>query len=280
MNPKQKKLFVIFLLLSVHISIFAQKTVIWDLGGVLFRPNKLKIAYHEIGISPLWILCDLKLPIGLKDRFFSLLNFHRLGTQKCAKTQYITDEEGRRLPQIMCEWLAGTKSPQDILHEINQLLDTYEATRQISKNEKVVMQKIAHSIFNPETFAQYIDPISGGVQLLKECKKNGCRNIILSNWDPSSFTLLHGKFKNQLFSYVDDIIISGECGFAKPQTKMYEFVKKNLGITSENKTDFIFIDDQRCNVLEARKSGIRTIHLRNNNYMRIRRILKKLQFIK
>ncbi len=68
--------------------------------------------------------------------------------------------------------------------------------------------------------------------------------------------LLDGKFHFKFNSY--------ECGFAKPDIKFYKMVLKKLKIPAK---DIVFIDDDRKNLIPAKKLGMKTILFKSNSQL-------------
>ena len=70
----------------------------------------------------------------------------------------------------------------------------------------------------------------------------------------------HPKF----FKMFDGIVISGNCGYAKPERKMYLHILRTHKLNPRN---CIFIDDQAENIATAKQVGIATIHCKKTQGM-------------
>jgi len=64
-----------------------------------------------------------------------------------------------------------------------------------------------------------------------------------------------------LDNYVDEIIISAEEGFAKPDHTLYEIAISRLKTTAE---ECVFVDDLIVNIEAAQELGMETIHYKDN----------------
>lgn len=92
-----------------------------------------------------------------------------------------------------------------------------------------------------------------------EALKNQYKIIMLSN---SNSTMLRNILDHySLSSYFDDIIISGEVGYIKPQTEIYQLVLDRLSLRP---LQVIYIDDRLQNIEAAEKIGIKGILYKNN----------------
>jgi len=86
------------------------------------------------------------------------------------------------------------------------------------------------------------------------------RTVLLSNaWD-NLRRLLEGLWK--IDSVFDEIFISAEMGFAKPDPAIYKVVIDSLG---QDPAELIFVDDFVENIKAARESGLNAVHFRNRD---------------
>lgn len=66
--------------------------------------------------------------------------------------------------------------------------------------------------------------------------------------------------KFDLQNYFQNIFVSGEIGFEKPDSKFYSFIIDKLKC---NPQDIIFVDDHERNLIPAREIGMKTILFEN-----------------
>ena len=84
------------------------------------------------------------------------------------------------------------------------------------------------------------------------------RTAILSNAGSDARSLFSDVY--MLHKVVDQIIISAEVGFAKPDQRIYQLTMDELQISPE---EAIFIDDMRINIESARQFGLNAVHFQN-----------------
>lgn len=260
------------------ISVIQAKVLLWDLGGVLFYPDKIGVA-QTVGLSNFlsYMVFDMRNP-NIEAKLFDVLRYIERapkGVETLAGTA-----EGNELPYIMCRWQAGLIDGPDLikkaLAQVKKLdaIDYFESSR-----EKRLIKKTMKAIFDPKTLSENIYPVQKGLDLVFECararnadasKKN--RNFVFSNMDRLSFD--HSYRNNRAaFRSFEAIVISGHIGLNKPSKSAFEYLLKTYNLDPK---ECILIDDQWINILAAQKCGIRTIHMFNHDYDDVRRQLKKL----
>lgn len=269
-----KKLFYM-LVLSNCLSLSA-KVLLWDLGGVLFQPYKLGVA-QEIGLSHFisYALFDLRNP-NIERVLFDVLE--QMERPERGNREKAGTGEGVPLPTIMCHWQAGITPGPEIIKRSHAHLEALKKNGYFeSELEYNLIKKTIHAMFNPKVLARNVYPVQAGFDLVELCgkarnkdgsKKN--RNWVFSNWDNLSFDIFY-KNNRGLFKPFEEIIISGHVRLIKPHAAMYKYLLETYRL---NPKDCILIDDQEVNVIGARKAGIKSILIRNNDYDQVRRDLK------
>lgn len=91
-----------------------------------------------------------------------------------------------------------------------------------------------------------VGTISGTVAVAKELKERGHRLYLLGNWGREEFE--RARSKMQFIEMFNDLLLSGDCGFLKPDPRIFELAEKQFNLVPE-KT--VFIDDRKDNVLAA-----------------------------
>ncbi len=257
------------------------KTIIWDLGGVLFAPNKLKITLWELGLPTLMghTLIDGKNPKNLQERAFEVLNL--LGTQQGPEELRLKSPEGLELPQLFVDMLCGIITPQEALKQSTDLVNQLWQEKFITKRREMeLLLSIMRTMFDSETFIQYIKAIPGGAQLVATCAQDPELNqFVLSNWDAHSFNLLYDTREGQkIFAHIkpENIMISGACHLAKPDPAIF----KNLIATHNlDPRDCVFIDDNLENVHSAVNCGFNAIWFHNMSYKDLKKLLVEHGFL-
>lgn len=87
-------------------------------------------------------------------------------------------------------------------------------------------------------------------EYIRELRKT-YKTAMLSNI--SSHSLDKRFTKDELATYFDEVIVSGDIGFAKPSPEIYEIAAKRLGVQPE---ECVFIDDRELFVSAATSVGM------------------------
>lgn len=265
--------FIVFFIFS---NVFCE-ILLFDIGGVTFKTNKLGVA-REIGLARFinYALLDFKNP-NIEKILFKILG--QFGKQEGPSDELVRSDAGEAFPKAMCDWLAGTMRGADIIKLIS--LKKIE-----SKRERRLLRRTINVIFDPEMLAKYTVPVKKCIRLIKRClaKRDGDgkrkhRIMICSNLDGETFDLLmkseHGK---KIFKYFnpEDIIISAKVGLNKPGGDMYRYVIEKYNL---DPSDCYLIDDQWENIKAAEKYGFKGLLLKNRNFRKLKKKMRKLGII-
>ncbi|MCF7833892.1 MAG: HAD-IA family hydrolase [Candidatus Pacebacteria bacterium] len=99
------------------------------------------------------------------------------------------------------------------------------------------------------------------VKIIKDLKKNNYKIGLVSNYSKS----LRNKLSEQdIYHLFDEIIISEEVGYQKPQPEIFDIISKKLGV---NNNEMIFVDDTERSLEGAENIGYVPILYRNNNQL-------------
>lgn len=109
------------------------------------------------------------------------------------------------------------------------------------------IQRIQQTYFVDE----YLDPAME--QLLQDLRPHFQLALLTNAWSDARSTLTK---KFSLSTMVDDMIISAEVGFAKPDPAIYHLTLQRLGIEPK---EALFIDDKVRNTVAAQRVGIASI---------------------
>ena len=102
------------------------------------------------------------------------------------------------------------------------------------------------------------ESVIGTVEILKQLKKAGYPLYGFSNWSAETFPYARAKY--DFFDLFDDMVISGEVGFVKPEPEIYQILLKKIGRPAN---ECLFIDDSLPNIQQANKMGFATIHFQS-----------------
>jgi FMN phosphatase YigB (HAD superfamily) len=224
--------------------------VIFDLNGVLVETNKMA-AFGTFWKELILFTSTLHNPLKAKTRLFEILNLIKPLPADALPAE---DGEGTAIPQLIRDWLSGSMNTKELKAVIANFCNEHP---EVFKNyaEKQLILAIANMMFTPERFVKTQTLNSEGLAFARYCKEQGHDLYILSNWDAESFDLMLERYP-ELFELFDGILISGNAGCIKPDTRIYEILLESYNI---NPYDAIFIDDQQNNLYAAQKLGIHTI---------------------
>lgn len=101
-------------------------------------------------------------------------------------------------------------------------------------------------------------PIEGSLEILRRIKKAGYAVFGLSNWSMETFPRTLVKYG--FFNLLDDYMISGEVGTAKPDPLIFR-----MALTRFHKQarECLFIDDSPANIASAASLGFSCIHFQS-----------------
>lgn len=224
-----------------------QPAIILDLGGVLMETKKLASAQF-LGLRDIiwYYFTSGKSTKNIRLKFYATLDKINGTTGNSAGAR---DDEGNLMPEMMCDWLRGTRTCKDLRTTTMTAIEAHPEWFS-SAAEQQVVDRLGRMIFTPEIFVQTQQPIEDGIKFVKECKRRGYLVYVLSNWDHESFDLLVTEY-HDFFKLFDGIIISGDVHVIKPDTQIYQQFTSRL--TAQH---CVFIDDRIENIEAAQENGI------------------------
>jgi 2-haloacid dehalogenase len=116
------------------------------------------------------------------------------------------------------------------------------------------------------------ESISGTVHLLKRLKEAGYKLYGLSNWSAETFP--RARERHDFFGLLDDMVISGEVGHAKPDPEIFQILLERIGKPAHA---CLFIDDAMPNIEQAQNLGFVTIHFQSPEQLEVE--LRKLNLL-
>jgi len=227
------------------------KAVIFDLGDVLFTTSttaKVTTIVPTMFKNP--TLFYRLIGFEVKQELFKMLD------KVPAKTTEPMYNQGKKLPQIMVDWMTGRPSSEIKLEVLRQIRKSPHSTA-----IKNLFRSITRLMFDPETLANSQTPIKPMVDLAKKLKKNGYKLYVLSNWETDSFKSLK-KQHAELFNMFDGIMISGQEKMGKPNSELYTRLLEKYNLDC---AQCAFIDDEVNNTQAAEKLGIQSIICTNTS---------------
>jgi HAD superfamily hydrolase (TIGR01509 family) len=230
--------------------------VVFDLGAVLIE-TKSSAALQELGFARLARYCIahptnlVAISTHLRTRLFTFL--HQT-LERSPDEALAYDEHGNLIPQIMCDWLKGTKSPAAVRAYLNEWIKQHPEYF-ASNAEKNLIRRMATLIFTPHLFIKTTALIPEMADIAKECHQRSDKLYILSNWDAESFNALIQRYPD-FFKLFDGAVLSGTCHALKPAKAPYEHL---LTTHNLNPQETVFIDDRPENIATAQQLGINGI---------------------
>lgn len=113
-----------------------------------------------------------------------------------------------------------------------------------------------------EYYDRQLDIITGEVPGMREAlaglKAQGYKIYGLSNWSDVVYDVI--KMYPEIFSLLDDMVISSAVKLIKPDPAIYLHLCSKFGL---NPADCVFIDDKAPNIEGARKAGMNAILFKN-----------------
>ena len=272
-----KKIILLIAILFSSERIVAGKNFIFDFGGVLLLPNKMASLKH-LGIANI-ASCSIRLGINpfhlskhIKSKLFAVLNTIGEIHGICAQYPYhcAYDEIGNPLPPLMCAWLQGLMTNQQIKTMINKEIIEHPEWFGCNAEQRII-SNLTNFIFTPELLVETFTVSQAGMAFVKKCKREGHSIYGLSNWDAESFELLRIKHA-ELFDLFDGIILSGQVKANKPHATIYHILLNQYQLQAK---DCWFIDDQQENIDAAQKIGINAIR-HTSTFTRIIKMIQEV----
>ncbi|MPV49326.1 MULTISPECIES: HAD family phosphatase [unclassified Pseudactinotalea] len=108
-------------------------------------------------------------------------------------------------------------------------------------------------------------PIPGSAELVAELHAAGIRLLGLTNWSAETFH--HAREAAPALGLLEDILVSGREGVAKPDPAIFSLLIDRFGLRP---AETVFVDDSLPNVEAAEAAGLRGIHFRSTADLRRR----------
>lgn len=108
-----------------------------------------------------------------------------------------------------------------------------------------------------------IGAIEDTVQILRELHAAGIPLFALTNWSEELFPVAQNRFG--FLDLFEDIIVSGQEGVAKPDSKIFEILQERIGHSLDG---CIFIDDGLPNIEAAGAAGLDAILFTDTGHLR------------
>lgn len=237
-------------------------TVIFDLAGVLFEMNKIKIL-TKIGIlNSIWYVAKYRRS-PLKKCFNILSSISDLDNDPSIQNLYFQEN---RLPQCITLWQEGKIDCKKIIDILEFDMENLNQKHQFFADsfEENYIKKILKVYVDAQECKDALKPIQKLHSLAYDLKTKGYKLYILSNQAEETFAMLEQKYA-AFFTLFSGILISARAHIVKPEAAIYNLLIDTYHI--DPKTS-LFIDDQEENLIPARSLGIASIKFENANSLK------------
>lgn len=149
------------------------------------------------------------------------------------------------------------KTYGSVMWEYHPLFWRSFADECLNKNDEKIVSEL-YNLFL-DYYEKNIELFDDTIEFLKSCHKKYYMALV-ANGNDLRVSRFIDKFN--LNQYFDDIVISGETPFKKPDSFMFEYVLKKRNV---NVSDAVMIGDRYdTDIIGAKKIGIKTILIRRN----------------
>ena len=145
-----------------------------------------------------------------------------------------------------------------------------DAGRTLVEAERSALQSHPHyaqevQAYRPHFGASLVGEIAGTVAILRELHDAQVPLFALTNWSAELFPVAVARF--EFLALLEDIIVSGEEGVAKPDAEIFEVLEERVRHRA-GLDDCIFVDDSPANVRAAQETGMDSIHFTGPGHLR------------
>ncbi|GAB3851310.1 HAD family phosphatase [Nocardioides maradonensis] len=102
--------------------------------------------------------------------------------------------------------------------------------------------------------ASLAGPVDGTHELVRQLHTAGVPQIGLTNWSHELYPVAPATY--DVIGLLDDVVVSGSEGIAKPEPAIYRIAARRAGLPPER---LVFVDDSPTNVAAARELGFSAV---------------------
>jgi len=248
-----------------------RSNVIFDIDGVLFKGNKLKIVRKYGLLKFLWyMVTHKKNPVKIGYEVFKKMHLEWDKDKKPALVY-----KNNPMPECIAQWMKGNITNKKLLQQVEKFMESVKMVQFFaSEFEKNLVTQSIKTILDEQEISKNIKPITPMIQLAQHIKRKDQHNLfIISNYAKQAAEFMLETYKD-FFSIFDDIIISANVGLMKPDAEIYQHLLQKHQLRPN---ECIFIDDQKHNIQAAQQLGIHGIV--HTDHMSTAQQLKKLRVL-
>jgi epoxide hydrolase-like predicted phosphatase len=168
----------------------------------------------------------------------------------CNYLKISKDEWSKEYSKINDIYDTGDKGFEDVMYSLASKFNNSEETRYFIK--KLLEESKGKSHLNTEL-----------IEMIKDLKGKGYKTPLLSN---NSSTLRKKLAEHNILGLFDEIVISGEVGFSKPNPKIFDILFKKLNSKPE---EVVFIDNSIDMFEGSEKIGYIPVLYKNNESLKL-----------
>jgi epoxide hydrolase-like predicted phosphatase len=168
----------------------------------------------------------------------------------CDYLKISKDEWSQEYSKINDIYDTGDKGFEDVMYSLASKFNNSEETRYFIK--KLLEESKGKSHLNTEL-----------IEMIKDLKGKGYKTPLLSN---NSSTLRKKLAEHNILGLFDEIVISGEVGFSKPNPKIFDILFKKLNSKPE---EVVFIDNSIDMFEGSEKIGYIPVLYKNNESLKL-----------
>lgn len=260
--------FLILLSLLLLSPLCQAATIIFDFEGVIIEKNDHLSIMWDIG--PLNFLGGYN-PLALSDHFFDLLHsinpIHPLPS---------FSHNGKKMPHIMVEWLAGHHSCHSMRTQIKNKLKQRKKDFNAFGHKRALTAIIDYT-FTPTRLAKSFKVMSKTFKLIQGLAKNNHTLCLLTNFDKETFAHVRKDPKiNKILNHFHYIIVSGEVQLVKPDPAIFHYCFNQCNIDPDLDLT-VYLDDTLEHINSAKTLNKKNLHCFHFTNKQFSALLKKLQ---
>jgi len=243
--------------------------IIFDIDGVLFKENKLKIVRKSGLVKMLfYLLTHQKNPVKIGYDVFKKMH-EAWDTNKTPTLVY----KKKPMPECVTQWMKGFISDKTLLEHIDKFIANLQKVKYFaSEFEKNLIQQTIKIILDESQIPSNSKPIAPMIKLVNTLKHKKHNLFVISNYAKKASLGMLAQHK-EFFSLFDDIVISGNIGLVKPEREIFDYFLHKNNLSPQ---ECIFIDDQEQNVQAAQNIGITSLQYSDAEHSKIIDNLQKL----
>ncbi|MDM8083894.1 HAD family phosphatase [Cellulomonas cellasea] len=119
-----------------------------------------------------------------------------------------------------------------------------------SIRERHPQHAAAMTLYRDNFAASLAGPVPGSERVVRDLRATGVRLLGLTNWSAETFP--HAEPAAPVIGLLEDVLVSGEVGLAKPDPRIFRLLAERHGLDPEAT---VFVDDSAANVEAAAGEG-------------------------